>query len=85
MVSQAQSLALLSGYFYLADQSIAETEDRGEEEESDERTPPACLVDDDRHHPAGDLPTQNVVLFGHFISQYFSFLPRPEPLADVRW
>ena len=42
-------------YFYLADQSIAETEDRGEEEESDERTPPACLVDDDGNDPAGHL------------------------------
>ena len=81
MVSQAQSLALLSGYFYLADQSIAQTEDRGEEEESDERTPPACLVDDDRHHPAGDLATK----MSSFISEYFSFLPRPEPPADVRW
>ena len=46
---------MLSGYFYLADESIAETEDRGEEEESDERTPPACLVDDDRNDPAGHL------------------------------
>ena len=42
-------------YIYLTDQSIAQTEDRGEEKESDERTPPACLVDDDRNNPAGHL------------------------------
>ena len=58
VVSHDLMSRLLSGYFYLADQSVAETEDRGEEEESDERTPPACLVDDDRHHPVGDLATK---------------------------
>ena len=58
----------LSGYLYLADESIAETEDRGEEEESDERTPPACLVDDDRNHPAGHLARHNnVVIFDDFL------------------
>ena len=45
----------LDGYIYLTDQSIAKTEDRGEEKESDKGTPPACLVDDDRNDPAGDL------------------------------
>ena len=34
---------------YLTDQSIAETEEGGEEEEGDERSSPACLVDDARH------------------------------------
>ena len=80
------SVILLSGHFYLADQSIAETEDRGEEEESDERTAPACLVDDHRHQPARDLlrPGKCRLTSGLGFPLYL-YLPPPEHREDVRW
>ena len=68
---------LVIWHFYLADQSIAETEDRGEEEERDERTAPACLVDDHRHQPARDLARPGkcrLLVPGILFSIYYYYL-----------
>ena len=48
-VSPETLASWISDHSYLTDQSIAETEEGGEEEEGDERSSPACLVDDARH------------------------------------
>ena len=57
-VSPVTLASWISDHSYLTDQSIAETEGGGEEEEGDERSSPACLVDDARHQPARHLARQ---------------------------